>query len=466
VQRATSSTCRNINQRLADARHYFLQIFAATLLVSISPAHATTDSVLAPGSTLAIRCGQLVDTQAGKLLGKSTVFVAGGRILGVQTGHHTLADAKQIDLSALTCLPGLIDSHTHLTWLLTSSDYTNKFRWNITDYAVRSTLYARDTLLAGFTSVRNLGDYENESVALRDAINAGVLVGPRIFTAGPAIGSTGGHADPTDGYRQDLAGDPGVERGIVNGVDDAAKAVRRHYKQKNDLLKIMSSGGVLDESNGRDGPQMTSEEISAVVATAHDYGFAVAAHAHGAESIRRAVVAGVDSIEHATFMNDESVRLMRERGTWYVPTLSAGDFVTHNARTPGYYPRQIAAKAESVGPQMLETLARAYKAGVRIAFGTDAGVFPHGQNAREFELMVRAGVPAMRALQAATIHAAQLLRREQDLGSLAPGKFADIVAVSGNPIDDIGVMTQIQFVMKEGTIYKHLGEPVDTIMAE
>jgi imidazolonepropionase-like amidohydrolase len=469
VQRTKSPRRRGSNQQTDSAtarRFYILAGVASALLTSTSGTYAASGSALEPTSALAVLCGKVIDTQRGKLLGPSTVVIARGRIVSVQDGHHTPADARQVDLSTQTCLPGLIDSHTHLTWLLTSSDYSNKFRWNLSDYVVRSTVYARETLLAGFTSVRNLGDYENESVALRDAIDAGLLVGPRIFTAGPAIGSTGGHADPSTGYRQALAGDPGVSRGIVNGIDEAAKAVRLHYKQKDDLLKIMPSGGVLDESTSRDSSQMTLAEISAIVATARDYGLTVAAHAHDAESIKRAALAGVDSIEHATFLNDENIRLMRERGIWYVPTLSAGAFVTEKANTPGYYPLQVAAKAQSLAPQMRATLARAYKAGVKIAFGTDAGVFPHGQNAGEFALMVEAGVPEMYSLQAATIHAAHLLKRERDLGSIAPGKLADLIAVPGNPLDDIGVMTRVQFVMKEGVVYKRNGAAIDVESAQ
>jgi len=302
--------------------------------------------------------------------------------------------------------------------------------------------------------VRNLGDTANESVALRNAINAGIVPGPRIFTAGVPIGSTGGHADPTDGYRDDLAGDPGPGRGIINNVEDAAKAVRQHYKQGDDVIKIMPSGGVLDEGASGDNSQLTLEEIRAVVTTAHDYGFSVAAHAHGAEAIRRAVVGGVDSIEHGTYLDDADMKLMVERGTWYVPTIIAGDYVARQAKIPGFYPAQVAAKALAIGPLIQATAGRAYKAHVKIAFGTDAGVYPHGENAHEFELMVDAGMPPLYAIQAATVSASQLLRHEQDLGSITPGKFADIVAVPGNPLEDISVMRKVSFVMKQGVVYK------------
>jgi imidazolonepropionase-like amidohydrolase len=358
-------------------------------------------------------------------------------------------------------MPGLIDSHTHLTGQTSRSQYVDQFHWNIADYAVRSTVYARRTLLAGFTTVRNVGDQANESVALRNAINAGILPGPRIFTAGQAMGSTGGHADPTNGYRTDLAGDPGVTDGVINSPEDAIKAVRLHYKQGDDLIKIMPSGGVLDESNSGDNAQLTLEEIRAVVATAHDYGFTVAAHAHGAEGIRRAVIGGVDSIEHGTYMDAEDIKLMVEHGTWYVPTIIAGDFVARQSKVPGYYPPQVAAKAAAIGPLIMATAGRAYKGHVKIAFGTDAAVYPHGQNAHEFELMVQAGMPPMFTIQSATISGAQLLKRDKDLGTLAAGKLADVVAVPGDPIADISLMTRVSFVMKDGVVYKLNGSPVE-----
>jgi imidazolonepropionase-like amidohydrolase len=387
--------------------------------------------------------------------------VEGKRVREVAAGSKTPEGATEIDLSTQTCLPGLIDSHTHLSSEGSPTQYVDEFHWNLADYVVRSTIFARRTLLAGFTTVRNLGDRQNETVALRNAINAGQIAGPRIYTAGVAIGSTGGHADPTDGYRYDLAGDPGPEEGIINSVEDAAKAVRLHYKRGDDVIKIMPSGGVLDQSASGDNSQLTLEEIKAVVATAHDYGFTVAAHAHGAESIRRAVVGGVDSIEHGTYMDDQDMKLMKEHGTWYVPTIIAGDFVAHKAAIPGYFPPQVAAKAAAIGPLILGTAGRAYKAGVKIAFGTDAGVYPHGENAHEFELMVQAGMPPLYAIQAATVHASQLLKHEKDLGSVTAGKFADVVAVTGNPLDNIALLKQMNFVMKEGVVYKRDGKALE-----
>ena len=426
-------------------------ILAASLVAG--PAIAA-DSATPSTAPVALHCPHLLDVVKGRTLGETTVVVESGRIREVLPGFQTPAGATVVELPAQTCLPGLIDTHTHLSFEFNRTRYIDTFHWNIADYAVRSTVFANRTLLAGFTTVRNLGDTANESVALRNAINAGIVPGPRIFTAGVPIGSTGGHADPTDGYRDDLAGDPGPGRGIINSVEDAAKAVRQHYKQGDDVIKIMPSGGVLDEGASGDNSQLTLDEIRAVVTTAHDYGFSVAAHAHGAEAIRRAVVGGVDSIEHGTYLDDADMKLMVERGTWYVPTIIAGDYVARQAKIPGFYPAQVAAKALAIGPLIQATAGRAYKAHVKIAFGTDAGVYPHGENAHEFELMVDAGIPPLYAIQAATVSASQLLRHEQDLGSITAGKFADIVAVPGNPLEDISVMRKVSFVMKQGVVYK------------
>ena len=441
-------------------------ILSASLLLALATTSAQAQDGAAPASASAqqasvVHCGHLFDSASGRLLGETSILVRGERIESVQPGTMALpAGAQLIELGSATCLPGLIDSHTHLTSQTSPSQYTDQFRWNTADYAIRSTGYARRTLQAGFTTVRNLGDGANASIALRNAINAGVGSGPRIFTAGGAIGSTGGHADDTDGYRADLQGDPQAVNGIINGADDAWKAVRQHYKDGADLIKIMPSGGVLDESSSVDNAQMTIDEIKAVVAAAHDYGFTVAAHAHGAEAIRRAVVGGVDSIEHGTFMDDADMKLMKEHGTWYVPTIIAGKYVQEMASKPGYYPPQIAAKAMQVGPLIQATAGKAYKAGVRIAFGTDAAVYPHGQNAKEFLYMVEAGMPASFALQAATKNAAELLKQSKNLGSVESGKFADIIAVDGNPLDDIALMQKVDFVMKGGAVVRQGGHAV------
>jgi imidazolonepropionase-like amidohydrolase len=437
----------------------------AILFAAIASSCAVAADPIQPTATptVVLHCGHLFDATTGKLLGETTIVAEGKRIKEVTPGRGRTTSTQMIELGTATCLPGLIDSHTHLTSETSPTGYTDRFRWNVADYAIRSTVYAERTLQAGFTTVRNVGDSNGESISLRNAINAGIVPGPRMFVAGEAIGSTGGHADGTDGYRKDLAGDPGPKDGIINSADDAWKAVRQHYKDGADLIKIMPSGGVLDESSSVDNSQLTIEEIKAVVAAAHDYGFTVAAHAHGAEAIRRAVIGGVDSIEHGTFMDDADMKLMKEHGTWYVPTIIAGKFVEQKASVPGYYPAQIAAKAKMVGPIIQATAGKAYKAGVKIAFGTDAAVYPHGQNAKEFQYMVEAGMPAAFALQAATTHAAELLKKSKDLGSVEPGKFADVIAVDGNPLEDVTVMQKVGFVMKEGIVYRQDGKPATPV---
>ncbi|HEX4482033.1 MAG TPA: amidohydrolase family protein [Rudaea sp.] len=428
-------------------------MLASLIAAALASQFAAADA--SPATT--IHCGHFIDVENGKLLGDTTIIVQGGRVQSVSAGNSG-GNGSAIDLSGETCMPGLIDSHTHLTGETSPTEYSDQFRWNPADYAIRSTVYARRTLEAGFTTVRNVGDNDYDSVALRNAINQGVIEGPRIFTAGPAIGSSGGHADDTNGYRHDLAGNPGPQNSIINSPEDAWKAVRLHYKFGADLIKIMPSGGVLDEGSSVDNAQLTIPEIQAIVAAAHDNGFTVAAHAHGAEGIRRAVIGGVDSIEHGTFMNEEDMKLMKEHGTWYVPTIIAGKYVEEKANIPGYYPAQVAEKAKMVGPIIQATAGKAYKAGVKIAFGTDAAVYPHGQNAKEFKYMVEAGMPPMFVIQAATTHAAQLLKHEKDFGSVSAGKYADVVAVKGNPLDDITLMQHVDFVMKEGKVYKLNGQ--------
>jgi imidazolonepropionase-like amidohydrolase len=438
------------------------------VLLSSSSAIVRADDVSHAHDITVLHCPRLLDTAAGRMLGETSVVVDDGHIREIHAGTVDLDHYRDAatraggsfhyeDLVNATCLPGLIDSHVHLTMQFSKSTYSDQFRLNPADYAIQSTVYARRTLLAGFTTVRNLGDSNNESIALRNAVNAGLVPGPHIFSAGQFIGSTGGHADPTDGYRWSLQGDPTPKDGIINSPEDAWKAVRQHYKDGADLIKIMPSGGVLDESSSAGNPQMTLDEIKAVVAAAHDYGFTVAAHAHGAEAIRRAVLGGVDSIEHGTFMDAQDMKLMKEHGTWYVPTIIAGQFVMEKAKE-GWYPPQVARKAEEVGPVIMATAGKAYKAGVKIAFGTDAGVYPHGDNAREFAYMVQAGMPPMFVLQTATTHAAELLHRQDQFGQIAVGRGADIIAVPGNPLDDITAMQHVSFVMKDGVIYKDGGK--------
>jgi imidazolonepropionase-like amidohydrolase len=438
-----------------------LPLTLACAMLAMTAAQAADAPVASPVARqlTVIHCAHLIDTIAGKMLGATSIVIDGQRIREVVPGNVSRDGAKVIDMPANdTCMPGLVDSHTHLTMQFGKNTYAEKFHLNPADYAIQSTVYARRTLLAGFTTVRNVGDEHNESIALRNAVNAGEVPGPRIFSAGQFVGTTGGHADPTDGYNWALQGDPGPKDGIINSPADAWKAVRQHYKDGADLIKIMPSGGVLDESASSENPQMTLAEIQAVVAAAHDYGFTVAAHAHGAEAIRRAVLGGVDSIEHGTFMDDQDMKLMKQHGTWYVPTIIAGEFVMGKAKE-GWYPPQVARKAMEVGPRIMATAGKAYKAGVKIAFGTDAGVYPHGENAQEFVYMAQAGIPPMYAIQAATMHAAELLKHEKDFGSVSAGKYADVVAVPGNPLNDIALMKKVDFVMKAGTVYKQDDKP-------
>jgi imidazolonepropionase-like amidohydrolase len=416
---------------------------------------ATAASAQAPGNT-AVQCGSLVDVEGLRVLGAHTVLVSGERITGVQPGKVAPDGARVVDLAGHTCMPGLMDMHTHITSESSRDSYSEGFRLNPPDYAFRSVVYAERTLMAGFTSVRNLGDLGGGtvSVALRNAIAQGLVKGPRVFTAGKSIATTGGHADPTNGWAKAIQGDPGPADGVINSPGEARKAVRQRYKDSADVIKITASGGVLSFAKNGQNPQFTQAEANAIVEAARDYGLKVAAHAHGDEAMRRAVLAGVDSIEHGTYMSDATMRLMKEKGTWYVPTITAGVFVGEMAAQPGYYPEIVRPKALAVAPIIQKTFGRAYKAGVPIAFGTDAGVFPHGQNAREFELMVEAGMPPIEAIRAATLNAAKLLGETENLGTLTAGKYADMVAVAGDPIADITRMKSMAFVMKGGVVYK------------
>ncbi|MEO7200697.1 MAG: amidohydrolase family protein [Dokdonella sp.] len=426
------------------------------LFCMTASAQETEPAPAAASPATALLCGQVFDAASGKMLGASTILIDGKRIRSISAGHAGVGEATVIDLAELTCLPGLIDMHTHLTSETSPHGYEEGFRLNPADYALRGTAYAARTLLAGFTSVRDLGDSGNASIALRNAIDQGFVKGPRIFTAGKSIATTGGHADPTNGRNWDLTGDPGPKEGVINSVDDARKAVRQHYKEGVDVIKITSTGGVLSYAKNGQNPQFTVEEIKAITTTARDYGLRVAAHAHGDEGIQRAILGGVDSIEHGTYMSDATMKLMKQHGTWYVPTLSAGAYVADKARTAGYYPEIVRPKALAIGPQIKATFARAYQSGVKIAFGTDAAVFPHGDNGHELTLMVEAGMPASVALQAATVSAAELLDQSADLGSLSAGKYADVIAVRGNPLDNIAVMERVDFVMKDGVVHKPL----------
>jgi imidazolonepropionase-like amidohydrolase len=403
-----------------------------------------------------IYCGKLIDSKSLTVQTEMTILVSGNLILEVQKGYTVAGpDDKQIDLKNRTVMPGLIDAHVHI-WNQTSRDqYINSFLENPADYAIKSTVYAKTTLLAGFTTVRDLGSATGVNISLRNAIQKGIVPGPHIYTSGRVISSTGGHGDRTDGYRQDLMGDPGPLQGIANGKDECIKAVRQRYKEGSDLIKIMASGGILSLEKDGTAPQFSEEEMRAIVETAKDCGMRVAAHAHGAEAIKRAIRAGVNSIEHGTFMDDEGMELAKKYNVWLVPTIIAGRSASDSAKIPGYYQPRIAEKAIAIGPQGQANFKRAYKAGVRIAFGTDAGVYAHGKNWLEFVYMNEGGMPALETIRAATVNAAELIGISDRAGSIEKGKWADIVAVEGDPTQDIHVMGNVKFVMKEGVIYKN-----------
>jgi imidazolonepropionase-like amidohydrolase len=410
-------------------------------------------------STLAqrtlIHCGRLIDVTNGRVLQEMTIIVEGNKIKDVKKGYETAASAdKVIDLKNETVMPGLMDCHVHMEWETSPKTYIEEFTLNAPDISFRSVGYAETTLMAGFTTVRDLGG-SGVNIALRNAISKGTIPGPRIYTAGKAIATTGGHADPTNGYRKDLAGDPGPAQGVANGPYECRKAVRQRYKDGSDLIKITASGGVLSVAKSAENPQFTDDELESIIATAKDYGFKVAAHCHGAEAMKRAIKAGVSSIEHGTFMDDQCIGLFLKYGTYYVPTITAGKGVGDSARKPGYYPDMVTPKALAVGPQIQNTFAKAWKAGVKIAFGTDAGVYAHGKNWLEFGYMHDAGMPAMETIRCATVAAADLIGIWNILGSIEKGKLADIIAVPGDPLNDLSLMGKVNFVMKDGIVYKN-----------
>ncbi|HKE46013.1 MAG TPA: amidohydrolase family protein [Steroidobacteraceae bacterium] len=403
-----------------------------------------------------IQAGHLIDGVANRTTGEVTIVVEGSRITAIEPGFRSAGAQDQvIDLHSATVLPGLMDMHVHITEEASPGYELARYKKSETDYALDGVVYANRTLQAGFTTVRDCGDVlYNVAFSLRNAINAGKIPGPRIFAAGRIISSTGGHGDVTNGWGPHLIAGPGVEDNIVDGPAEAIRAVREHYKEGADVIKITATGGVLSIAKSGQAPQFNDEELRAIINTAHDYGMTVAAHAHGLEGMRRAVNAGIDSIEHGTYMDHELMLLMKSKGTHYVPTLSAGRWVYEQAQKPDAYPEVVRVKALTIGPQLQKTFSEAYKAGVRIMFGTDASVFPHGLNAREFQYMVEGGMPAMEAIKAATMVPAKYLKIDDRLGSIEKGKLADIIAVPGDPLADITTLQHVSFVMKEGIVYK------------
>ncbi len=402
-----------------------------------------------------IHAGRLIDGVSDRPRERVTIVVDGNRIVAVEPGFRTAAPGDEvIDLTAATVMPGLMDMHVHLTSEVSRRAEIEAVKKGEADRAYDSVPFAERTLRAGFTTVRNVGDQFNVSIALRRAVEEGKVRGPRIFTSGRSIGSTGGHADASNVWGPYLYSEDPRLNTVCNGPDSCREAVRQRYQDGADSIKITATGGVLSLAKSGTAPQFTDEELAAIVATARDYSLKVAAHAHGTEGIKRAVKAGVDSIEHGTFMDDETMRLMKQRGTHYVATISAGRWVYDQAQDPTYFPAIVRPKALEVGPVIQKTFARAWRAGVTIMFGTDTGVGPHGGNGREFTYMVEAGMPAMAAIRSATIVPARYLGIDDRLGSIENGKLADIVAVPGDPISDIRVMERVSFVMKDGVVYK------------
>ncbi|WP_299312240.1 amidohydrolase family protein [uncultured Aquimarina sp.] len=414
---------------------------------------AVTSTTLVAQDTY-LHCGKLIDTKTGKILTERTIVVSGNKISEVEIGYiEGQNNDVIIDLKDKTVMPGLIDMHVHMESESNPKAYLERYTHNDADVAYNSVGFAEATLLAGFTTVRDLGG-SGVNISLKKAIAQEKIIGPRIFTAGKIISSTGGHGDPTNGSKKSIIGDPGPKDGVVNGIEDAKKAVRQRYKNGADLIKITATGGVLSVAKSSSNPQFTVEEIKAICKTAKDYGFHVAAHAHGDKGMQRAIIGGVKTIEHGTLMSTKTMDLMKKNKAYLVPTITAGKEVTEKAEIEGYYPDVIVSKALEIGPQIQDTFRKAHKRGVRIAFGTDAGVFKHGQNAKEFGYMVEAGMRPITAIQCATIVNAKVLNMKNELGQIASGFLADIVAVNDDPTEEIKTMENVVFVMKEGKIYK------------
>ena len=399
---------------------------------------------------IAIRAGQLIDGQGGTPMRDAVVVIEGERISAVGSKLAIPSGAEVIDLGGATLLPGLIDAHTHITGGDPRDYYEKLFRRSAIDKAVEAHVYARATLEAGFTTIRDVGADEYVDVALRKAIDAGTVIGPRMQVATMAIGATGSHAD--------LSGfSPYIEfhefSSLADGVDEIRKAVRLRVKNGADLIKVIATAGVLTEEGSAGAPQYSQEELNAVVQEAAMWEKKVAAHAHGAEGIKRAVRAGVVSIEHGSLLDEEGIRLMKERGTYLVSDVYNDDYIlSEYGRLK--YPEKIIEKERQIGRLQRENFQRAAKAGVKIAFGTDAGVYPHGWNAKQFAHMVKWGLTPMQAIQAATVNAADLLGWSDRVGRIAPGLYADLIAVDGNPVQDVTILEHVRFVMKGGKIYK------------
>jgi imidazolonepropionase-like amidohydrolase len=428
----------------------YLRILAWGLLALGLPARVAAQAADTSSHRLAIRAARLIDGRGGAPLLNAVIIVDSTRITAVGARLPIPSGTRVIDLGNATVLPGLIDCHTHVTGGNPGDYYESLFRRSPIDYAVASPTFARRTLEAGFTTVRDVGSGEFIDVALRRAIDSGLVVGPRMRVATLAIGSTGGHNDIV-GFSPYIKF--GQFSGLADGVDEIRKLVRFEVKNGADVIKLVASAGVLSEEQSVGAPQYSQEEMNAAVQEAAQWGRKVAAHAHGAEAIKRAVRAGVASIEHGSLLDDEGIRLMKERGTYLVADIYNDDYILSEYKRLNF-PEKIVDKERQVGKQQRENFRRAARAGVKIAYGTDAGVYPHGWNGKQFAFMVRYGLTPMQAIQSATTSAADLLGWADQVGAVVPGLYADLIAVDGDPLSDITELERVKFVMKGGIVYK------------
>ena len=439
------TNCLNVN----DYGAKFMNIFNKSvflLVLSVQFFHLNSDVL--------IHAGNIIDVETGNIESRKSIVIRNSLITSVSNGYINKSDFQEYyDLKDSYVLPGLMDAHVHL-----AQEYVPKAERDLKVEpefnAIFAAANALKTLNAGFTTVRNVGDGGMETISLRNAINKGIVPGPRILTSGKTIATTGGHGDPTNGLPTDLYEPPTPEEGVVDSFEDIKKAVRQRYKDGTDGIKITATGGVLSVAKSGENPQFTNNELEALISIAKDYGLWVAAHAHGKEGMLRAVNAGVTSIEHGTFMDIEVMDAMKKNGTYYVPTILAGEWVAEKSRIDNFFPELVRPKAAKIGPQILDTFTKAHKYGVKIAFGTDSGVSAHGDNWQEFVLMVKGGMSPLESIQSATLETAKLFKLENEIGKIKIGFSADIIALRNNPLENIESLKEISFVMKEGTRYK------------